>query len=319
MILPYALRLVCLCLASFFLVHAVLAAAARCLAPAALRFAERLRAHSAARLLLALRLFPSAIALVAVAGLCVPSYLSLEQEGGAEFVGFTCLGAALFGAAVWTISWARTLRAARNSHLYVRQCKRAGPVWIADGTAPFLGIAGILRPKLILSRSVADALDNDQLAAAIRHERAHQNSADNLKRLLLLLAPDAVPFVRGFASVEHAWLRFSEWAADDSAVGKDAACSLSLAEALVRVARLGTAAQASVLMSHFVAASVDISVRVERLLSPAIETEVRKPRRLIALSGAIGGTLLTLLAIVLPMTQPAALRSVHGLLERLMH
>ncbi len=48
---------------------------------------KRLRARSAARLLLALRLFPAAIALAAVAGLCVPSYLSLEEEGGAEFVG----------------------------------------------------------------------------------------------------------------------------------------------------------------------------------------------------------------------------------------
>src|SRR5580698_1642997 len=290
MILPYTLRLVCLCLASFFLVHAALALAARCLAPAALRFAERLRAQSAARLLLALRLFPAAAALAAVAGLCVPSYLSLEQEDGAEFVGFTCLAAALFGAAIWTISWARSLRAAIRSHRYVRQCRRAGSVWIADGAAPFLGIAGILRPKLIVSRSVADALDRDQLAAAIRHERAHQSSADNLKRLLLLLAPDALPFLREFAAVERAWLRFTEWAADDRAVSQDASCSLSLAEALVRVARLGAATQASHLMSHFVAGTVDISIRVERLLakdwlSPTIGDATRKPGR-IALGAA---------------------------------
>jgi len=315
MILPYTLRLVCLCLASFFLVHAALAVAARCLAPAALRFAERLRAQSAARLLLALRLFPAAVALAAVAGLCVPSYLSLEQEDGAEFVGFKCLAAALLGAAIWTISWARSLRAAIRSHRYVRQCRRAGSVWIADGTAPFLGIAGIVRPKLIVSRSVADALDRDQLAAAIRHERAHQSSADNLKRLLLLLAPDALPFLRGFAAVERAWLRFTEWAADDRAVSQDAACSLSLAEALVRVARLGAAAQASPLMSHFVAASIDISVRVERLLSPAIEAAARKPGRRIALSGA----LIAFAAAVLAIVQPATLPSVHGLLERWMH
>jgi len=314
MILPYTLRLVCLCLASFFLVHAALALAARCLAPAALRFAERLRAQSAARLLLALRLFPAAVALAAVALLCVPSYLSLEQEGGAEFVGFTCLAAALFGAAIWTISWARSLRAALRSHRYVRQCRRAGSVWIADGAAPFLGIAGIVRPKLIVSRSVAAALDRDQLAAAIRHELAHQSSADNLKRLLLLLAPDALPFLRGFAGVERAWLRFTEWAADDRAVSQDAACSLSLAEALVRVARLGAAAQASPLMSHFVAASVDISVRVERLLSPTIEAAGRKPGR-IALAGAVAA----LPAVALLMAQPATLRSVHELLERLMH
>jgi hypothetical protein len=315
MILPYTLRLACLCLASFFLVHAVLMLAARCLAPAALRFAERLRAQSAARLLLALRLFPAAGALAAVAGLCVPSYFSLEQRGGAEFVGFSCLAAALFGASIWTISWARSLRAAVRSHRYVSQCRRAGSVWIDDGTAPFLGIAGIVRPKLIVSRLVADALDRDQLAAAIRHERAHQSSADNLKRLLLLLAPDALPFLRGFASVERSWLRFTEWAADDRAVSQDADCSLSLAEALVRVARLGVAAQPSPLVSHFVAASVDISVRVERLLSPTIEAATCKSGGIIALSGA----LIALPAAVLAIAQPATLRSVHALLERLMH
>ncbi|MGA3235687.1 MAG: hypothetical protein ABSG03_05270 [Bryobacteraceae bacterium] len=314
MILPYTLRLVCLCLASFFLVHAALALAARCLAPAALRFAERLCAQSAARLLLALRLFPAAVALAAVAGLCVPSYLSLEQKGGAEFVGFPCLAAALFGAAICAISWARSLRAAVRSHRYVRQCRHAGSVWIAEGTAPFIGIAGIVRPKLIVSRSVADALDRDQLAAAIRHERAHQNSADNLKRLLLLLAPDALPFLRGFAPVERAWLRFTEWAADDRAVSQDASCSLSLAEALVRVARLGAAAQASPLMSHFVAASVDISVRVERLLNRAVDVPSRKPARI-----ALGGAVVAIPAVVLLMAQPATLRSVHELLERLVH
>jgi hypothetical protein len=314
MILPYALRLVCLCLASFFLVHAALALVARWLAPLALRFAERLPARSAARLLLALRLLPAAAALAAVAALCVPSYLSLEREQGAEFVGFACLAAAVLGAAVWTVSWARTLRAAIRSHRYVRQCQRSGPVWIADGTAPFLGLAGILRPKLVVSRSVADALSRDQFAAAIRHEHAHRNSADNLKRLLLLLAPDALPFLRGPASVERAWLRFTEWAADDWAVREDAACSLSLAEALVRVARLGATAPASPLMSHFAAASVDISVRVERLLSPSGEVETHGPRGI-----ALGGCLIALSTFVLLTAQPATLRTVHSLLERLMH
>ncbi len=218
------------------------------------------------------------------------------------------------GAAIWTISWARSLRAAIRSHRYVQRCRPAGSFWIADGTAPFLGIAGIVRPKLIVSRSVADTLDRDQLAAAIQHERAHQSSADNLKRLLLLMAPDALPFVRGSAALERAWLRFTEWAADDRAVSADAGCSLYLAEALVRVARLGAAAHASPLMSHFVAASVDISVRVERLLSGTNAAAIRKPRRL-----ALGAAVAALPAVALPMAQPATMRAVHGLLERLMH
>jgi hypothetical protein len=313
-ILPYALRLVCLCLASFFLVHLALALLARCLSPVALRFAERLPAHSAARFLLAFRLFPAALAMAAVAGLCVPSYLSLEQEDGAEFVGLTCLAAAVFAAGAWTICWARSLRAAIRSHRYISQCRPSGAFWIADGSAPFLGIAGIWRPKLVVSRSVADALDGDQLAVAIRHERAHQNSADNLKRLLLLLAPDPLPFWRGSLEIERAWSRFTEWAADDWAVNRDAASSLSLAEALVRVARLGLVAPKSPLISHFISAS-DISARVDRLLSPSGAPIASRKSSAVAL----GSCLVAVPAILLLMNWPSTLRSVHELLERMMH
>jgi hypothetical protein len=77
---------------------------------------------------------------------------------------------------------------------------------------------------------------------------------------------------------------------------------------------LGAAAQASPLMSHFAAASVDISVRVERLLSPTVEAASSKRGRI-----AQAGALVALPALALSMAQPATLRSVHELLERLMH
>ncbi len=319
MILPYAWRLVFLCLAAFFLVNLPLALGSRALAPAVLRFAERLRARSAARVLLALRLAPAAVALAIVAALCVPSYLSLEAEEGAEFVALTCLAAAVLGAAIWIISCARALRAAFRSHRYVRQCRRAGSIWIADGPSPFLGIAGVARPKLIVSRAVVEALDHDQLEAAIRHERAHGNSADNFKRLLLLLAPDAIPLLRGPATLERAWLRFTEWAADDWAVSQNAACSLSLAEALVRVARLGASTQVSPLMSHFAAGDVDIRTRVERLLRASASSGATAPPRSSPLALALGAGIIAIPAALLLAAQPSTLRCVHGLLESLMH
>ena len=87
MILPYILRLVCLCFASFFLIYAALSLAAWLVAPSAIRLGESLKPHFAARLLLVLRLSPVAVAAFIVSALCVPSYLWLEPDADAERVG----------------------------------------------------------------------------------------------------------------------------------------------------------------------------------------------------------------------------------------
>jgi Zn-dependent protease with chaperone function len=255
----YLFRLVCLCLACFFLIQVALSLAARALVPAAIRFAGRLRARFAARLLLALRLLPTGLALLAVAVLCLPSYLWFEPEASAEKIGVICSLAALLGATLWTISFVRVLRAAAASSLRSREWRRMGEsfrlpdevpdILVIENEAPLLALSGVFHPRLIASRGVLRRLSAEQLNAALRHENAHHASRDNLKRLLLLLAPDAIPFVRSFASLERAWSRFIEWAADDRAVAGDAQRSLSLAEALVRVSRMGAPPRLSPLLS----------------------------------------------------------------------
>ena len=107
MMAPYLLRLLCLCLAAFFVIHSVVGLLVALSGPAAVRIARRMRPRSAGRFLLALRLLPAALALFVVAGLCVPSYLWLEPEINAEEVGAACLAAAVLAAALWTISTAR--------------------------------------------------------------------------------------------------------------------------------------------------------------------------------------------------------------------
>jgi Zn-dependent protease with chaperone function len=321
-ILPYAIRLLCLCLASFFLIHLALSALARVLVPLALRRAEWMGAHrpahSAALFLLGVRLFPAGLAVAAVCGLCLPSFLSFENERGTEAAGVPFLAAAALGAAVWVISFARSIRAVILLHLSLpkRSAVLAGEdeaVWLWDGAAPFVGLAGVLHPRIVISRSVTDALDGDQLAAALRHERAHRESADNLKRLFLLLAPEAMPGVSLFRDVDRAWARFAEWAADDWAVAQDASRSLALAEALVRVARLGIAPQPSPLVSPFVPAGEDISQRVNRLLDGPAATR-RSP--IFGCALLTGGFVLPFAAITLT---PGCLSTVHEILERLMH
>ncbi len=316
---PYVLRLACVCLATFFLLHLALACVARVIAPWMLRRAQRIAesdAASAARLLLGFRLAPALLALVTVASFCLPSFVSLESERGAESAGMPFLAAACAGGAIWAISLWRATRAVLRTHRFL-DCRQlwergAEPVWLLEGPAPFLGLAGVIRPRVALSRGVADALEPDQLSAALRHERAHREASDNLKRLFLLLTPDALPGARANAALDRAWARYAEWAADDRAVGHDAADSVLLAEALVRVARLGASFAPSPLVSPFVPDSGDIRARVERLL--AASKLPAKPARLWPRL-----TPILLLPLIAAVAAPHSLAAVHTAIEIMMH
>jgi beta-lactamase regulating signal transducer with metallopeptidase domain len=242
---------------------------------------------------------------VLVAGICAPSYLWLEPEATAENIGFACLAAALLGGCICATGLARAARAAIRSSRYLRRCR-----CVMESDAPVLMLAGVFRPRLVVSRGVRHALAPDQLAAALRHERAHRRSHDNLKRLLLLASPDVFPFLRGLRRLERGWARMAEWAADDRAVGGNPRRSLALAAALVRVARMGVFPPPAPLATSLMADGADLTARVDRLLHP------QPPRK----GPAVLVPLLVLSAAMAAMAiQPATLYSVHGLLERLMH
>ena len=236
----YVFRLLCLSLGSFFLIHIVVGLLVSLVSPMAVRFSERITPRAAARFLLILRLLPAGSALLLVSGLCVPSYLWLEPAGATENIGLWCLAAVGLTVAVWGMSLTRAARAVLGSFRYIRRCRQVGretgkAVWVVESSAPVLGLAGIIRSRLVMSQALVNALSKDQLEAALRHERAHGVSRDNLKRLLILLAPDVLPFVQGFGPLERGWAKFTEWSADDRAVAGDSQRSLSLAAALVRV------------------------------------------------------------------------------------
>jgi Zn-dependent protease with chaperone function len=170
-------------------------------------------------------------------------------------------------------------------------------------------MSGILRPRLIVSPEVRRALTPEQLEAALDHERAHWVSRDNLKRLLMLLSPGLLPFYSGFTRLERAWGRFTEWAADDAAVAGSAARSVSLAAALVSVARLQTSSPPP-LATSLLGDSPDLAARVHRLLHRAPRRET-KPGSTTALG-------ITSVALALVLLNPSTLYLAHRLLERLM-
>jgi hypothetical protein len=284
MILSYGARLVCVSLAVGLMVHTLLGLAVGPIVAAAMRWADRMQPRHGARLLLALRLLPATGALFVVAAFCVPSYLFWEQEPGGEEIGWLCIGVAFTAAVLAVNSAIHLAQALSRSARYARHCERTG--------APVLMLAGILRPRLVVSDAIRQALSAEQLEAALRHEQAHRRAFDNFKRLLLA----ATPRMPGFAAMEQAWSRLSEWAADDDAVAGDAGRALSLADALVRVARDGQ----------------DLARRIERLLNPQVYVPTRM--RTWTVASAVGVAAMTVAVLI---AQP--LVAAHEVLEHLIH
>jgi Zn-dependent protease with chaperone function len=306
----YLSRLLLLSMGSFFLVWMAAGALVSWIAPVAIRRAGFMRPRRAARLLLTLRLLPATLAATIVALLCVPSYLRFEPHIPTEEAGFACLAAAILGVAICAFAIYKGASALLLSFVFLRRCGGRESVvagekaWIvADGAG--LALAGIVHPRLLISERALQDLSADQLALALRHEHAHRASRDNLKRLLIQLAPAVFPRLR---TLEDAWVRFAEWAADDQATARDPERSATLASALVCVARLQSDIALPPLVTSLVAADEDLAQRVDRLLDTPV---LREPnRRFEAIAFGFAALLIGMLAV--------NLRIVHTLLEGLL-
>jgi beta-lactamase regulating signal transducer with metallopeptidase domain len=303
----YFVRLLLLSSATFFIVQFLWSAIVATVAPAAVRRARTMSPSPAARFLLTLRLLPAAFSVFAVGALCVPSYLRFEPRVTGEEVGIACLAASIFGGLICALGICRAVVAQIRSLIYQRNGLKSNvegeTVWIIPESAG-LALAGILRPRLLISERALIDLSAGELVLALRHEHAHSTSRDNLKRLLILLAPGMFPSLK---ILEQAWARCAEWAADDRAAEGDPDRSIALAAALVRVARLQSPIPMPLLVTSLIEADEDLSARVERLLQPAPVKEPSLRYELMTLSTT--ALLIFAFALNLPL--------VHRLLEHI--
>lgn len=291
----YTFRLLLLSFAGFYLVHLLVGLVLRALLPSVLQRARRTAPRVASDLLLAMRLAPAAVSTMFAVAVCVPAYLRFEPLQGEEKTSVVLWLLAGLGAVVCIQSLLRAALALRVSSQ-------------PEGNAPVLRLTGVLQPRLVVSHQVRAALSEAQWQTVMRHEEAHAVSRDNLKRLLMLLAPELTPWHRGWPALEKAWAEATEQAADAAAVDGDPRRALDLAEALVRMARLGLDSAAGQLASSFATDPEHLRVRVDALL--------QSPPR-------AGGWswMLPLSALALTVCLFAAqawLRDVHGMLELLM-
>jgi len=240
-------------------------------------------------------------------------------------VGFVCLTLAGLGAAAWCVPALRAARAVGASLRWSRAWQQTrceislngeiSRAVVVEKDAPLLVLAGIFRPSLLVYRGVLQALSTEELEVALRHENAHRVSRDNLKRLFLLLLPDPFPFAPQFSLLEQAWAKLSEWAADDEAVRGDPRRALSLASALLRVARMGAGPRLSFLHTSLVPSGQDLRARINRLLNGELRAaEAISQDQFFVGRRAVGGLCLAVCAVALAIG-PTALSNVHRLLE----
>lgn len=244
----YQLLGICLALAAL-LVFNTLASALSTLLWRALRgTARRWAAHTRAQTLFALRVSPPAVALVSIAALLLPAYVAFEPRHSNERVGVTL--AALTLVSIFGV--ARAVRRAVASWLATRRlvaewlhCAEvvhlAGisiPAFRIRHPFPVVAVVGALRPRLFIAAQLFDSLDREEMLAAVAHECAHLAARDNVKRAMLRSCHDALSIVPCGRSLDRAWCEESERAADERAARAGAHTALSLAGALIKIARL---------------------------------------------------------------------------------
>lgn len=329
MITSYVTRLFLELLATLFLVSFALglvAAAAGLLLPQLTRW---FTARSVADIALALRLLPFAGSLAITAGVCAPSYLRFEPRSNQEAIGLPCVLVACAGAALWLESIGRAACAIRELGDFYRHCRNRlisqittdnGDHWLIRSSSPVIVCASFLRPTLIVSQGVQDLLLPRQMELVFAHEVAHARALDNLKRLVILMTPEILPFVRCLRKVEQSWETLAEWAADDCAVQGNPESALSLAETLLLLARSSREAlnspQSTNLVRAFAHNPQALPGRVERLLKFEQErlgtVQVPSLSLIATATGALAGCAVVWMSY-------SRLQMVHIWLERLIH
>jgi Zn-dependent protease with chaperone function len=262
----FALRGIAVSLTFFVLLYCLLSA----LVAVAWRSLKWLHAteQSLAGLLFALRVLPLVASVVITFAFVVPSFQLLEPRSIDEGMGAMPLALGVCALLLIACGCFRVIAAqTKTTRVVARWLEGAHPLDAGAQTvtfrsrreAPPLTLVGVRRPRVLVSELTVALLSHDELHIALKHELAHMQSRDNLKKLVFRFCP-----FPGMAKLESAWSQTAELAADDAAVSSlnDA---VDLAAALVKLSRLVPVEAAPVCTVGFVTGS--ISARVTRLLA----------------------------------------------------
>lgn len=310
---------IALCLAVLFLVLSAAIALLLPLSNVVQRFAPKANPGNAADVILGVRLAPFVVAAMAGIGLVVPAFLEFEPRSTREMLAWPLLALALCGAAVLLVivgRMAAMLRATwKLERHWLAEASRLDlvgigcPVYCVKSATSLLAVTGTFRPRIFISAEVGQALNRQELSAALAHEMAHLGSFDNLKQLLLRSL--ALPFT-AFRALDRAWISVSEIAADEDAV-RSGASALELSSALVKVGRLSSRwnptprLAASHLVPEGCSASTSIrAAHLSELLTHELTPEARPSRlALVSMGLVLVGIYFVSLSALLPAVHEA--------------
>ncbi len=240
---------ICLALAALLVINAGASFIAALVWRALAYRAQSWRASTRARIIFALRTWPSAFAILCVAMLLFPAYFVYEPRASSEIVtaklallaSLSMLGLAL-AMRRCLASWWATRRLIKD---WLRHAEPVlirnvpVPVYRLAHRFPVIAVVGAFRPKLFIASHIFDALNNAELDAALSHEIGHLAARDNLKRTFVRLCSDALAIISAQRILDRAWAESAEAAADEYvAQTRGASSALDLAAALIKIARM---------------------------------------------------------------------------------
>jgi Zn-dependent protease with chaperone function len=235
------------------------------------RACARMSALRAANLLFTLRTLPFATALLMTSIFVIPSFLLLEPRVVVEPIGGIPLTLGAICLLLLGVGIGNAVDAQRKTADAVKGWLRDAttdancypvPLFRIRPSTPALAVAGGLSPRVLLSESAAALLSPYELEAALKHEVAHVERRDNLKKLLFRLF--SFP---GLSALESAWSDKAEMAADDAAVSNSRE-ALDLASALIKLSRFAPPQKLAILATSLAQTpGSTLNARIERLIS----------------------------------------------------
>ena len=326
----YELLGISLVLAALLSINAFVSLLAATLWRVLARPARSWSAYTRARIVFAMRVGPSALALLSVAALLIPSYLIHEPYSTNEIVGkklgaLALISALGVGLALWRglKSWLAT-RALLKQWLHGAQPIRISqvniPAFCIEHPFPVIAVVGLIRPRLFVASRVLESLSEEEMLAAIAHESGHLAAHDNLRRVLIRACRDMLTIVPCGRSLDRAWAENAEAAADESAADGGSAMALNLASALIEIARMVPAgARPTMPVASFLLGDETDGVkgRVRRLLDLAgTGARQTRPTSTLKLWGPRLILLASMVLLVFLLIDSSALASTHAAIEQ---
>jgi hypothetical protein len=318
--LSYLSRLICMALASAGLLLLVTEALAWLVAPRLLASTLSVDARRSERNLFVLAVSARLLPWIIACGVLLPAYMRGEENRSGERVGLFCIAAAAGLLAATVLCASRACAAWLWTQRCRSLCNEAGarpnglPLLIHPSERPLLAVAGLFRPRIMVSRCMLDSrrFSPASMEIAFGHESAHAASHDNLKLLLLSMLPGLPLGTRTRPSAAQLWRLAAEMAADEAGSRGRRDRSILLAELLVKLARERshpTPQGSFALLSR----SEDLRLRVDRLLQERpLGQEQRKRKLLPSLALAAGLMIGLILCLV-------CARHGHRAAETLLH